>query len=68
MPGDLVQVKADIPIALKRKTFAILALKGQTFNSCIRHALEDFVRSNLALADYLRDVHVHEDEDIAVVK
>jgi hypothetical protein len=68
MSEDFVQVRADIPRYLKRRVFAILALRGETFNQCVQRALEAFVHENTDLADYLRGVKAAEDTSVAVTK
>lgn len=36
----MTQVRGDVPLALKRRTFSQLALRGQFFNTWIREQME----------------------------
>jgi hypothetical protein len=37
------QIKADVPLTLKRQVFSRLALRGQFFNCWLREQMEGFV-------------------------
>jgi hypothetical protein len=41
---EYVQVKADVPRALKRRAFAALALREEKFNQWLRTQLEAWLR------------------------
>ena len=36
----ITQVKADVPMALKRRTFSALALRGQFFNQWLQQQMQ----------------------------
>ena len=40
-----VQIKADIPVGLKRRTFAALALQGVPFNKWLQGQMEQWLQS-----------------------
>jgi hypothetical protein len=38
-----VQIRADIPVELKRRTFAVLALRGLPFNRWLQERMEEWL-------------------------
>lgn len=41
---DVCQLKGLVPLALKRRAFAVLALQGQPYSRWLTQQLEDFVQ------------------------
>jgi hypothetical protein len=63
---EMAQVRAEIPRALKRKAFAVFALRDIYFNRWLQHQLEAFVQESSELAAQRRDP-AHLDEDVVAV-
>jgi len=62
MMTDRVQVKAEIPRELKRRAFAALALREETFNRWLQRALAAFLQESdqPQQADREAFLHMHE--------
>ena len=46
MNDSVCQLKAEVPLQLKRQLFAALALRGERFNGWIIEKMQEFVNQN----------------------
>jgi len=65
---DMAQVRAEIPRDLKRRVFAVFALRDEKFNRWLQRELEAFVQESSELAAQRRDPKKLDEEVVAVAR
>jgi hypothetical protein len=68
MAEEFAQVRAEIPRDLKKRAFAIFALRDVRFNRWLQRELEAFVQESSELAAQRRDPKELDDDVVAVAR